>query len=137
MPDQTDGADDARPLLDRWILSRLDALVGEVRDALDDYDPQRGARAIEAFVDDLSNWYIRRNRRRFWKGELDADKRAAHATLHEVLTTLMRLMAPITPFLADAVWENLVVAVDATQPDSIHLTQFPEPVPGRSLPELE
>ena len=64
------------------------ALVGEVRAALDAYDAARAARAIEGFVDELSNWYVRRNRRRFWKGELDADKRAAHATLHEVLTTL-------------------------------------------------
>ena len=131
-PDQTDGADGARTLLDRWILSRLDALVGEVRDALDDYDPSRGARAIEAFVDDLSNWYVRRNRRRFWKGELDADKRAAHATLHEVLTTLARLLAPFVPHLADAMWDNLVAAVDANAPDSVHLVDVPDRVPGRA-----
>ena len=87
-PDQTDGVETSRTLLDRWILSRLDALIGEVRAALDVYDAMRAARAIEGFVDDLSNWYVRRNRRRFWKGELDADKRAAYATLHEVLTTL-------------------------------------------------
>jgi isoleucyl-tRNA synthetase len=132
IPDQTDGADGARTLLDRWILSRLDALVGEVRDALDDYDPSRGARAIEAFVDDLSNWYVRRNRRRFWKGELDADKRAAHATLHEVLTTLARLLAPFVPHLADAMWDNLVAAVDANAPDSVHLVDVPDRVPGRA-----
>jgi isoleucyl-tRNA synthetase len=136
-PDQTDGVDESRTILDRWILSRLDGLVGEVRAALDAYDAMRAARAIEGFVDELSNWYVRRNRRRFWKGELDADKRAAHATLHEVLTTLVRLMAPITPHLADAVWENLVVAVDEGQPDSIHLADMPERVVGRSVPELE
>ena len=136
-PDQTDGVDGARTILDRWILSRLDGLVGEVRAALDAYDATRAARAIEGFVDELSNWYVRRNRRRFWKGELDADKRAAHGTLHEVLTTLMRLMAPMTPHLADAIWENLVVAVDASQPDSVHLTDMPSRVAGRSRPELE
>ena len=136
-PDQTDGVEGARTILDRWILSRLDGLVGEVRAALDAYDAMRAARAIEGFVDDLSNWYVRRNRRRFWKGELDADKRAAHATLHEVLTTLTRLMAPITPHLTDAIWDNLVVAVDASQPDSVHLTDMPSRVDGRSLPELE
>ena len=136
-PDQTDGVEASRTILDRWILSRLDGLTGEVRAALDAYDAMRAARAIEGFVDELSNWYVRRNRRRFWKGELDADKRAAHSTLHEVLTTLMRLMAPITPHLTDAIWENLVVAVDPAQPDSVHLTDAPERVAGRSLPELE
>jgi isoleucyl-tRNA synthetase len=136
-PDQTDGVEGARTILDRWILSRLDGLVGEVRAALDAYDSMRAARAIEAFVDELSNWYVRRNRRRFWKGELDADKRAAYSTLHEVLATLMRLMAPMTPHLTDAIWDNLVVTVDAGQPDSVHLTAMPDRVAGRSLPELE
>jgi isoleucyl-tRNA synthetase len=136
-PDQTAGAAGARTLLDRWILSRLDALVGEVRDGFAGYDAMRAARAIEAFVDDLSNWYVRRNRRRFWKGELDADKRAAYATLHEVLTTLARLMAPVVPHLADALWENLVVSVDASAPDSVHLTDFPERVPGRADPAVD
>ena len=83
-------------------------------------------RLVEAFVDDLSNWYVRRNRRRFWKGALDDDKRAAYATLHEVLTTLVRILAPIVPHLADAIWGNLVAAVDADAPDSVHLADFPE-----------
>jgi len=136
-PDQADGVAAARTLLDRWILSRLDALVGEVGDALTEYDAMRAARAIEAYVDDLSNWYVRRNRRRFWKGELDADKRAAHATLHEVLTTLARLLAPIVPHLADAMWENLVVAVDPAAPDSVHLTDFPQRIAGRADPDVD
>jgi isoleucyl-tRNA synthetase len=112
-------------LLDRWILSRLDGLVDEVRAALDAYDAARGARVIEAFVDDLSNWYVRRNRRRFWKGELDDDKRAAYATLYEVLTSVIRVMAPFVPHLTDAVWHNLVVSVDPAAPDSVHLADFP------------
>jgi isoleucyl-tRNA synthetase len=131
-PDQADGADGARTLLDRWILSRLDALVGEVGAAFDGYDAMRATRAIEAFVDELSNWYVRRNRRRFWKGELDDDKRAAYATLHEVLTTVSRILAPIVPHLADALWENLVVSIDENAPDSVHLTDFPSRVPGRA-----
>jgi isoleucyl-tRNA synthetase len=136
-PDQLDGVDGARTLLDRWILSRLDGLVGEVRDALDAYDAQRGTHAIEAFVDDLSNWFVRRNRRRFWKGELDADKRAAHATLHEVLTTLARLLAPFVPHLAEAMWTNLVAEVDGSAADSVHLVDFPTRLHGRAQPDVD
>ncbi|HET9417354.1 MAG TPA: class I tRNA ligase family protein, partial [Candidatus Limnocylindria bacterium] len=136
-PSQADGVAEARTLLDRWVLSRLDGLVGEVGASLDEYDAMRATRAIEAFVDELSNWYVRRNRRRFWKGELDADKRAAYTTLHEVLTTLARLLAPIVPHLADAMWDNLVAAVDASAPDSVHLAEFPSRVPGRSDPAVE
>jgi len=132
-----DAAAAARTLLDRWVLSRLDALVGEVRAALDAYDAARATRAIEAFVDDLSNWYIRRNRRRFWKGELDADKRAAYVTLHEVLATVTRLLAPFVPHLADAMWGNLVAGVDADAPDSVHLASFPDQRAGRRLPEVD
>ena len=136
-PGQTDGADGARTLLDRWILSRLDGVVGEVGRALDGYDAMRATRAVEAFVEDLSNWYVRRNRRRFWKGELDADKRAAYATLHEVLTTVARLMAPIVPHLADALWENLVASVDHEASDSVHLVDFPRASSDLSAPEIE
>jgi isoleucyl-tRNA synthetase len=130
-PAQSDGVAGARTLLDRWILSRLDSLVAGVRAALDEYDAMTATRLVEAFVEDLSNWYVRRNRRRFWKGELDADKRAAYATLHDVLTTLARVLAPIVPHVADALWDNLVVTVDETAPDSVHLVDFPSVVPGR------
>ena len=124
----------APALLDRWILSRLDSLVASVREGLEGYDAASAARAIEAFVEDLSNWYVRRSRRRFWKGELDADKRAAYATLHEVLTTLTRLVAPFVPHLADAMWRNLVVAIDEEAPDSVHLASFPSRIAGRHDP---
>jgi isoleucyl-tRNA synthetase len=80
---------------------------------------------VEAFVDDLSSWYVRRSRRRFWKGELDTDKRAAYATLHEVLSTVSRLLAPFVPHMADAMWHNLVAAVDPSAVDSVHLAEFP------------
>ena len=115
-----------RSVLDRWILSQLHQLVAEVRGALDDYAPDRAARAIERFtIDELSNWYIRRNRRRFWKSENDADKAAAYQTLYESLTTLARLLAPFTPFLAEAIYQNLVRAVDSHSPESVHLTDYP------------
>jgi isoleucyl-tRNA synthetase len=140
-PDGTDGGADgvagARTLLDRWILSRLDGLVAEVRAALDGYDAAGATRAIEGFVDELSNWYVRRNRRRFWKGELDADKRAAFATLHRVLVDLARLLAPFVPHLADAMWGNLVAAVDASAPESVHLADFPEARSELRSPEVE
>ena len=124
------GHGDSPSVLDRWILSRLDATVEEVRAALDAYDSATAARSIEAFVDELSNWYVRRNRRRFWKGELDADKGAAYATLHAALRTLTQLIAPIVPHLADAIWDNLVAAVETDAPDSVHLADFPEVAPG-------
>ncbi len=135
-PSEADAAA-PRTLLDRWILSRLDSVVGETRAALDAYDAARAARGIEAFVEDLSNWYVRRNRRRFWKGELDDDKRAAYATLHEVLATVTRLLAPFVPHLADAIWGNLVGSVDPAAPDSVHLHDYPERVGGRALPAVD
>ena len=136
-PDRTDRPADARTLLDRWILSRLDALIGDVRAALDGYDAQRATRSIEAFVDDLSNWYVRRNRRRFWKGELDDDKRAAYDTLYRVLVDLVRLIAPFVPHLADAMWRNLVTAVQPESPDSVHLADFPQLREGGRADDLE
>jgi isoleucyl-tRNA synthetase len=121
-----------RTVLDRWIISQLHQLVAEVRDALDDYAPDRAARAIERFtVDELSNWYIRRNRRRFWKSENDADKAAAYQTLYESLTTLVRLLAPFTPFLAEAIYQNLVRSVEPNAPESVHLTDYPVSITDR------
>ena len=125
-PDQADGVDGARTLLDRWILSRLDsARRARCVPRSTATTRMRATRAIEAFVEDLSNWYVRRNRRRFWKGELDADKRAAYATLLRGAHHAGRLLAPIIPHLADAMWDNLVASVDADAPDSVHLTDFP------------
>ena len=115
-----------RTLLDRWILSQTHGLVKLVREKMDAYDPTAAARAIENFVvEELSNWYIRRNRRRFWKPESDADKSAAYETLHEALVTVSQLVAPIMPFLADAMYRNLVVSLNADAPRSVHLTDFP------------
>ncbi|MGH2489437.1 MAG: class I tRNA ligase family protein, partial [Candidatus Limnocylindria bacterium] len=136
LPDSADAGDPRAALLDRWIVSRLDGLVQDVRTALDAYDAARAARRIEGFVDELSSWYVRRSRRRFWKGELDADKRAAYATLHEVLRTLTRLIAPFVPHLADAMWQNLGLAVDPAAPDSVHLDDYPA-AQGRADPAID
>ena len=118
------------PELDRWLLSELNALTGRVTAGLDDYDPTVAARAIESFVDDLSNWYVRRSRRRFWRGVsgAEADKRSAYFTLHTALTTLARLLAPFTPFLAEELWSNLTRGLDGDAPESVHLADWPEPV---------
>ncbi len=114
-----------RPLLDRWLAGELNALVREVTDDLEAFDATGACRAIQEFVDDLSNWYVRRGRRRFWKSESDADKLAAYQTLHEALVTLAKLLAPFTPFLAEELYQNLVRSVDAGAPESVHLCTWP------------
>jgi len=111
--------------LDRWIISELNQLVMDVDTALDGYNPTEAGRKIESFVDDLSNWYVRRSRRRFWKSENDADKLSAYTTLYECLVTLSKLLAPFTPFLAEELYQNLVVSVFPDAPDSVHLADFP------------
>ncbi|MGH2628544.1 MAG: DUF5915 domain-containing protein, partial [Anaerolineales bacterium] len=126
-----------RGLLDRWILSRLHRTVTTARQCLDDFDPAGVSRPFEQFVDDLSNWYLRRSRRRFWKSEDDADKWAAYATLYEVLTTLARALAPFLPFLSETIFQNLVRSLDAQAPASVHLTEYPAGDPARADPELE
>ena len=117
-----------RTLLDRWILSRLQEVVAIARERIADYDSASACRAIQDFVvEELSNWYIRRNRRRFWKTESDRDKAAAYLTLYEVLVTLTKLLAPFIPYTAEAMYQNLVRSVDPAAPESVHLTDFPEP----------
>ena len=114
-----------RPLLDRWLISELNKLIAAVTDGLEDYDATRSARAIQDFVDELSNWYVRRSRRRFWKSSHDRDKLAAYHTLHECLTALAKLLAPFTPFIAEELYQNLVRSVDAAAPESVHLCSWP------------
>jgi isoleucyl-tRNA synthetase len=115
-----------RTLLDRWIVSRLNQVIETVRESLLSYRPELAAQALESFVvEELSNWYIRRNRRRFWKSEADQDKAAAYRTLYDVLVTTTRLLAPFIPFLADEMYRNLVVNGDVTAPASVHLTDYP------------
>jgi isoleucyl-tRNA synthetase len=111
--------------LDRWIISELNQLIADVDSGLDGYNPTEAGRRIENFVDDLSNWYVRRSRRRFWKSESDADKLAAYTTLYECLVALAKLLAPFTPFLAEEMYQNLVVSAFPQAPDSVHLADFP------------
>jgi isoleucyl-tRNA synthetase len=112
-----------RHVLDRWLLSRLSGLVEGVTTGLDRYDANEPARKIQRFVDELSNWYVRRSRRRFWKSQSDRDKLAAYQTLYETLSTLSRLMAPFVPFMAEAMYRNL------SQGGSVHLSDFPQATP--------
>ncbi|MCC7359594.1 MAG: isoleucine--tRNA ligase [Anaerolineales bacterium] len=111
--------------LDRWILARLQELVGEVTAALEDYYAYKATRPVEQFLDDLSNWYVRRSRRRFWKSEADADKQAAYSTLHQVLVTLAKLLAPFIPFTTEALYQNLVRTADPNAPLSVHHCAWP------------
>jgi isoleucyl-tRNA synthetase len=128
----------SRTLLDRWVLSRLNTLVEGVRADLDRYEFAGACRHVERFVvDELSNWYIRRNRRRFWKSGADADKRAAYDTLYTCLVTLARLCAPFMPFVTDAMYRNLVRSHDESAPESVHLTAYPECDPALVDAELE
>jgi isoleucyl-tRNA synthetase len=112
--------------IDRWALARLNSLVRDVTRMLDEYDLYGPAKAVEGFVDELSNWYVRRNRRRFWRSGDDADKRAAYSTLYTCLTTLSRLLAPFMPFVSEAMYRNLVAERDASAPESVHLAAWPE-----------
>jgi isoleucyl-tRNA synthetase len=109
-----------RPLMDRWIISELNLLVKEVDAALEDFDSQIAGRALARFIDDLSNWYVRRSRRRFWDGDP-----AALGSLHECLVTLTQLLAPLVPFITEQVWQELVIPADSKQPASVHLSNWP------------
>jgi isoleucyl-tRNA synthetase len=118
----------SRSELDRWILSKLNSLILEVTEALDDYDPTKAARAIEEFVSEqLSNWYVRLSRRVFWKGEMNADKQAAYETLYTCLDAISRMMSPISPFFSDWLYRNLNSPIIANNeaPKSVHLTNWP------------
>jgi isoleucyl-tRNA synthetase len=115
-----------RPEIDRWILSSLNTLVKRVSRSMDEYEPTLAGRAIEEFVDEhLSNWYVRLCRRRFWKGEYEQDKISAYQTLYECLETIVRLMAPISPFFSDAVFRNLNAVTGKFQVASVHHADFP------------
>ena len=109
-----------RPLMDRWIYSDLQELILEVDSALADFDTQRAGKSLGEFIDDLSNWYVRRSRRRFWDGDA-----SALATLHDALRTVTLLMAPLIPFITEHVWQELIRPVETTLVESVHLADFP------------
>jgi len=112
--------------LDQWLRAELHALIRDVSQAYETYDVLAATRPIEVFVDHLSNWYLRRSRRRFWKSGSDKDKQAAYATLFEALTALSKIIAPAMPFLADEIYRNLVVLTDPLAPVSVHLADWPD-----------
>ena len=114
-----------RPEIDRWALALLNQTIRTCTAALDDYDAKTAGDAIESLIDQLSNWYVRRNRRRFWKSTDFEDKRSAYLTLHECLTVAHKLMAPFVPFLAEHVYQNLVRTVDKGAPTSVHMSAWP------------
>ncbi|WBW98309.1 isoleucine--tRNA ligase [Oceanirhabdus sp. W0125-5] len=113
-------------VMDKWIISTLNTLSKEVGDHLDNYRITQAALAVEAFVDELSNWYVRRNRARFWSDSLDNDKIGAYVTLHRVLVELSKVAAPFIPFMTDEIYQNLVVGLDKEAPESVHLCSWPE-----------
>ena len=113
-------------IMDKWIISKLNTLIKEVDEKLENYDITSAALQIEAFTDELSNWYVRRNRERFWLTELNDEKIGAYCTLYKVLTTLIKIAAPFVPFITDEIYENLVVNLDSTAKESVHLCLWPE-----------
>src|SRR5204863_1548718 len=116
-----------RPEIDRWILSSLNTLINNVTSAMNDYEPTLAGREIEEFMDEhLSNWYVRLCRRRFWKGEYEHDKICAYQTLYECLETLSMLMAPIAPFFADWLFNNLNSITHRQKASSVHLADYPK-----------
>ena len=113
-------------VMDKWILSKLNSVVGEVDDDLGNYKIPEAARALQEFVDDLSNWYVRRSRERFWAKGMEQDKINAYMTLYTCLVTFCKAAAPMIPFMTEEIYQNLVRSVDPTQPESIHLCDFPK-----------
>ena len=117
---------DKLPVMDKWILSRLNTLIGEVDDNLDNYRIPEAARALDDFVDELSNWYVRSCRERFWAKGMEQDKINAYMTLHTALVTVAKLAAPMIPFMADDIYRNLVCSTDPSAPESVHLCDYPK-----------
>ena len=113
-------------VMDKWVMSKLNTLVKDVDSMLDSYQITQAALAIEDFTDELSNWYVRRNRGRYWSEELTDDKIGAYVTLYRVLTTLIKVAAPFVPFITENIYQNLVVGLDENAPESIHLCSWPE-----------
>ena len=117
-----------RPEIDRWIISKLNSLIAEYRQLMEGYDVTKAARLISNFtIDQLSNWYVRRSRRRFWKSEINKNKLSAYQTLHECLITISKLSAPFTPFISEELYQNLNKITGRESAESVHLSDLPEP----------
>lgn len=136
-PEETRFDPDRLSRLDKWIMARLHRTIGEVRDSMEKYDVLRGTKALESFVDEVSNWYVRRSRERFWRSEKDEDKWAAYTTLYTVLVELTKLLAPYTPYVTEEIYQNLVVGHNDAAKESVHLESFPEPDKSWLDEELE
>lgn len=124
-------------LMDRWLISRLNSLIERCTDRMENFDAASVMRHMETFIDDLSNWYIRTGRRRFWKSENDTDKTCAYMTLYRALEVLTLIYAPILPFLSEEIYQNLVRSVDKDAPESVHLCRFPRADRNSIRPALE
>jgi len=118
---------DSLSLLDRWVLSKLNTVIEDVTRYLDDFDPYNAAASLEEFIQQLSTWYVRRSRRRFWKSEKDEDKEAAYTTLYTCLTTLVKILAPFLPFTSEEMYQNIVRNVDPKAHESVHHNDWPVP----------
>ena len=117
---------DKLPVMDKWLLSKLNSVVKAVDDSLGNYKIPEAARALQEFVDDMSNWYVRRSRERFWANGMPQDKVNAYMTLYTALVTIAKAAAPMIPFMTEDIYQNLVRSIDKTAPESIHLCDFPE-----------
>ena len=115
-----------RSEMDRWLLSRVNSVNKKVREDLDSLDITGAARVLEDLVDDISNWYVRRCRERFWKSDMDDDKKGAYLTLYEVLVSFIKMAAPFVPFITEELYQNLVKGIYPDAPMSIHLCDYPE-----------
>ena len=124
-------------VMDKWIISKLNTLVKDIDEKLEKYQITEAATEIESFVNQVSNWYVRRNRTRFWGSGMEDDKIGAYTTLYTVLTTLSKLLAPFTPFIAEEIYQNLVANLDKNAPESVHLCTWPEYHKELVDPELE
>ena len=124
-------------VLDKWILSKLNKLIETVDKNLENYRITEATRAMSEFVDELSNWYVRRCRNRFWASELTEDKISAYMTLYTTLVEFSKVCAPFIPFMTEEIYQNLVLSVDKTAPESIHLCDFPKVCDGWNFPEIE
>ena len=130
-------ADEDLTVMDKWLLSRLNSTVGAVDKCLEKYQIPEAARALDSFVDEMSNWYVRVGRERYWAKGMEKDKIAAYMTLYTALVTIVKTAAPLVPFLAEDIYRNLVCSVDETAPESVHLCSYPEVDTARIDEELE
>ena len=117
---------DQLPVMDKWLLSKLNSTVQAVDNHLDNYRIPEAARALQDFVDDMSNWYVRRSRERFWAKGMPQDKINAYMTLYTALVTIAKTAAPMIPFMTEDIYQNLVRSIDKDAPESIHLCDYPE-----------